>query len=274
MDSNMSQQNAPQSPPRSRASSTSSLTSPKNRRTPKLSIDLSDLPPLITPSPPSNTLLITNLQEPSIFHPSNLVTIRELINSYAPVHTWAPLRSFRRIVVSFFDASAAITIKQKLDGETIMGDRIRVYFGTHTPLNPTDQHLPLPKSDKLFFISPPPSPPHGWEVRDEDPPNKEVHAEDLAAALAQLHAKQDMPVSPTDTDLDGKSPTSPSVRRARSGSATIVYHPEDHGDSPNLPAIAVEDTTASPGEMTPIDEENRPILAHTQRPPVELMQGA
>ncbi|KAK7553600.1 BcRCN1, regulator of calcineurin [Phyllosticta citricarpa] len=276
MDANMSQKNAPQSPPRSRASSTSSLTSPKNRRTPKLSIDLSDLPPLITPSPPSNTLLITNLQEPSIFHPSNLVTIRELINSYAPVHTWAPLRSFRRIVVSFFDVAAAITIKQKLDGEIIMGDRIRVYFGTHTPLNPADQHLPLPKSDKLFFISPPPSPPHGWEVREEDPPNKEVHAEDLAAALAKLHAKHDIPASPTDTDLDGRSPTSPSVRRARSGSATIVYHPEDHGDSPHLPAIAVEDTTASPAEMTPVHEEDidQPKFVHTQRPPVELMQGA
>ncbi|KAF4304411.1 Calcipressin [Botryosphaeria dothidea] len=265
------------SPPRSRASSTgSSFSCSRGRRSPNLSIDLSDLPPLITPSPPSNTLLITNLQDASIFHPANLVTLRDLINSHANVHTWAPLRSFRRIVVSFFDTPSAMTIKQKLDGETIMGDRVRVYFGTHTPLNPTDQHLPLPKSDKLFFISPPPSPPHGWEVRNEDPPNKEVHAEDLAAALAKLHARPDaLPQSPVDSDMDGKSPISPvDVRRQRSGSATIVYHPDDHGDSPDLPAIAVEDTTASPGEMTPMEDVQRPLLAHTSRPPVELMHSA
>ncbi|EOD45075.1 Calcipressin [Neofusicoccum parvum] len=265
------------SPPRSRAGSTGSFSSSRGRRSPNLSLDLSDLPPLITPSPPSNTLLITNLQDASIFHPANLVTLRDLINSYAPVHTWAPLRSFRRIVVSFFDIAAAVTIKQKLDGETVMGDRVRVYFGTHTPLNPTDQHLPLPKSDKLFFISPPPSPPHGWEVRNEEPPNKEVHAEDLAAALAKLHARPDaLPQSPVDSEMDGKSPISPIdvSKRQRSGSATIVYHPEDHGDSPDLPAIAVEDTTASPGEMTPMEDVQRPILAHTSRPPVELMHSA
>ncbi|KAL1648039.1 hypothetical protein SLS58_002364 [Diplodia intermedia] len=268
------------SPPRSRASSTgSSFSNSRGRRSPNFSIDLSDLPPLITPSPPSNTLLITNLQDASIFHPANLDTLRNLINSHASVHTWAPLRSFRRIVVSFFDIPAALTIKQKLDGETIMGDRVRVYFGTHTPLNPTDQHLPLPKSDKLFFISPPPSPPHGWEVRNEDPPNKEVHAEDLAAALAKLHARADaLPQSPVDSEMDAtKSPISPmadATRRQRSGSGVIVYHPDDHGDSPDLPAIAVEDTTVSPGDMTPMEDVERPILAHTSRPPVELMHHA
>ncbi|KAF2089781.1 Calcipressin-domain-containing protein [Saccharata proteae CBS 121410] len=255
------------SPPRSRASSTSS----RGPRTP-LSLDLSDIPPLIQPSPPSNTLLITNLQEPSIFHPTNLITIRELINDHAPIHTWSPLRSFRRIVVSFFDVESALLIRQKLDGETVMGDRIRVYFGTHTPLNPTDQHLPLPKSDKLFFISPPPSPPHGWEMRNEDPPNKEVHAEDLASALAKLHARADIP-SPTQSEFDPK-PTSPVVNRQRSGSSTIVYHPEDHGDSPDLPAIAVEDTTESPGDLSPMDGVEKKMFCHTSRPPVELMQDA
>ncbi|KAF2741058.1 Calcipressin-domain-containing protein [Polyplosphaeria fusca] len=257
------------SPQRSRASS--GTKSP-------LSLDLSDLPPLVEPSPPSNTLIITNLQAPEIFHPSNLVQIRETINQYAPIHTWAPLKSFRRIVTSFFDIDSAISIRQKLDGETLMGCRIRVYFGLNTPLNPTDQHLPLPKSDKLFFISPPPSPPMGWEMHNEDAPNKIVHAEDLAAALARLHADHTDAPSPTSDSIE----TSHLMQRRRTGSSTFVYHPEDHGDSPNLPAISVEDTTESPIALTPSDrmegiegpiaqQKAQGVTTSTARPPVELM---
>lgn len=271
------------SPQRSRASSGSK--SP-------LSLDLTDLPPLVQPTPPSNTLIITvsvvasyrsnnsnqflqNLINPEIFHQSNLVQIRETINRHAPIHTWAPLKSFRRVVVSFFDVDSAITIRQKVDGEQIMDCRVRVYFGLNTPLNPSDQHLPLPKSDKLFFISPPPSPPMGWEMHNEEPPNQITHAEDLAAALAKLHADHE-PRSPIEWD-------EPAVKRRRTGSSTIVYHPEDHGDSPNLPAIAVEDTTESPAAESPsvdaMEGIEGPIaqqkaqgkFVSTSRPPVELM---
>ncbi|ORY18762.1 calcineurin binding protein-like protein [Clohesyomyces aquaticus] len=258
------------SPSRSRASS---------RTKSPLSLDLSDLPPLVEPSPPSNTLIITNLQEPEIFKPSNLVQIRETVNQYAPIHTWAPLKSFRRIVVSFFDVESAIKIRQNLDGEFLMGCRIRVYFGINTPMNPTDQHLPLPKSDKLFFISPPPSPPMGWEMHNEEAPNTIVHAEDLAAALARLHADHyDCPMPPTE---EGNPELSPIVQRRRNGSSTWVYHPQDHGDSPDLPGISVEDTTESPSPMTPdvMEGIEGPISQHkaqgkqisTARPPVEFM---
>ena len=162
-----------------------------------------------------------------------------------------------------------------------MGCRIRVYFGLNTPLNPSDQHLPLPKSDKLFFISPPPSPPMGWEMRDEDAPNTIVHAEDLAAALARLHANHYDCPSPTTED--GNPETSPIAKRRRTGSSTIVYHPEDHGDSPNLPAIAVEDTTESPTLLNIAEDRMEGVegpIAHqkaqgkttsTPRPPVEFM---
>ncbi|KAJ4340786.1 hypothetical protein N0V95_007394 [Ascochyta clinopodiicola] len=254
------------SPQRSRASSRSK--SP-------LSLDFSDLPPLVQPSPPSNTLIITNLLAPEIFQPATLIEIRQTIDVHAKVHTWAPLKSFKRIVVSFFNTQDAITIRQTLDGETIMGYRIRVYFGINTPMNPTDQHLPLPKSDKLFFISPPPSPPMGWEMRDEDAPNKLVHPEDLAEALAKLHAHPYDPTSPT-SDAEN-----PHITRRRTGSTVVVYHPEDHGDSPQLPAISVEDTTETPQLLTPdaMEGVEGPIATEktmgrnvsTARPPVELM---
>jgi len=257
----------PPSPLRSRASSGSK--SP-------LSLDLSDLPPLVQPSPPSNTLIITNLLAPEIFHPATLTELRQTIDAHAKVHTWAPLKSFKRLVVSFFTEQDAITIRQTLDGETLMGYRIRVYFGINTPMNPSDQHLPLPKSDKLFFISPPPSPPMGWEMRNEDAPNTLVHPEDLAEALAKLHARPEAysPVS----ESGNPSP----ITRRRTGSTLVVYHPDDHGDSPQLPAISVEDTTETPEPLTPEDVMEGvegPIASEkamgrnvsTARPPVEFM---
>lgn len=144
-----------------------------------------------------------------------------------------------------------------------MGNRCRVYFGQNTPLDlDKDQHLHLPDAGKLFFISPPPSPPHGWEMRLEDAPNKLVHAEDLAEALAKLHHRQ----IPSAADLSPISPTDAAPRQTRSRSSTLIYQPQEHGGSPHLPAISVDDMTDEPmiKEM--------PIMAHTARPPVELME--
>lgn len=182
--------------------------------------------------------------------------------------------------MSFFDIESAKVVRQNLDNEVIFNCRIRVYFGTETKISLTDQHLQAPKSDKLFFISPPPSPPHGWAMKNEDPPNKEVIAEDLAQALAKLHARGNyQPVTP-DMEVEREDAAAAAAStRQRSGSTTIVYHPNDHGDSPALPAISVEDTTEeeevveSPVALSPMEDVLRtaPIL-HTARPPVELME--
>ena len=231
-----------------------------------MSIDLSTLPPLSSPTPPSNTLIITNLKDAEIFRPDNLQTIRELINASAPIHVWAPLKSFRRIIISFMDDESAARIRQILDGEEIMGVAVKVYFGQPTPIEPRDEHLPLPDAGKLFFISPPPSPPHGWEVKLEGAPNKQVHAEDLAEALANLHqrARENVQAQSTTPPRKGNA-----TRHARSGSTTI-YNPQEHGLSPDLPAIEVEDLSGD-SDISPI-EEQRALFKHTSRPPVELMQ--
>lgn len=251
---------APSRPSSSRASSRASLK-----------LDLSSLPPLTQPVTPTNTLLITNLDDLEIFRPDNLQTIKELINQTAPVNSWSPLKSFRRIVCSFADEQAAIKVRSIWDGEAVMGRRCRVYFGQHTPLHMTqqDQHLALPDAGKLFFISPPPSPPCGWEMRLEDAPNKQVHAEDLADALAKLHHRNPAPVDTPISPVEGAS-----VRGRRSRSSTLIFQPnEPTAGSPSLPCIAVDDMTDEPMELSvsPIGTE-KPILAHTARPPVDLME--
>ncbi|KAI1846541.1 hypothetical protein JX265_010660 [Neoarthrinium moseri] len=243
-------------------------TSTRSASRASLKLDLSNLPPLTQPVVPTNTLLITNLGDLEIFRPDNLQTIRDLISQTAPVCTWSPLKSFRRIVCSFADEQAAIKVRSVWDGEAVMGERCRVYFGQHTPLNLNqDQHLALPDAGKLFFISPPPSPPCGWEMRLEDAPNKQVHAEDLADALAKLHHRNAAPMESPISPVEGGSATT------RSRSSTLIFQPgEATGSSPALPCIAVDDMTDSPTDMlpSPIGLE-KPIMAHTSRPPVELM---
>jgi Calcipressin len=305
------QQQLETSPPTSATSSPKSVA--HRRSASPLSLDLSNLPALSQPSPPSNTLLITQLNDPAIFHPASLATIRQHINSLAPLHSFSPLKSFRRIVCSFYDTESAINIRQHLDGASLLGNvRTRVYFGEPTPIGEQKKYLDRPDAGRLFFISPPPSPPVGWEVREEDPPNKDVVASDLAEALvklsAKLHSGDDTAAAvdetPGDRDEKAKPPlrvTAPtpssdasaskhspaagsaSSAKNRSRSSTILYDPEIHGDSPALPAVMVEDTTMDDDDMDVDDDQEvvdneavevKTILAHTARPPVELMGDA
>jgi hypothetical protein len=73
---------------------------------------------------------------------------------------------------------------------------------------------------------------------------------------------QDSPVTPPDSALPG---------RTRSRSSTLIYKPEDAAST--MPAVIVDDMTDEPEEVSPV-EQSKPILAHTARPPVELMHHA
>ncbi|KAH8699298.1 Calcipressin [Talaromyces proteolyticus] len=293
------------------ASSASTAPSAPAKSRPSLSIDLSNLPPLSQPSPPSNTLIITELHNILLFQPSSLAAIRQAITSIAQLNSFSPLPSFRRIVCSFLSTQDAVAVRQHLERTTTVfgeaGVRSRVYFGEHTPIESAEvakrrKLLEAPHAQKLFFISPPPSPPHGWVMRKEDPPNKEVHATDLAEALSRLGTTGEAPgATQSEINSNNDRPPSPlsdkeqspvvarmgswpagsgsSASAGRSRSSTLIYHPSDHGGSPNLPAVMVEDTsilgTDSDLDMidpSPVDgESERKILAHTARPPVELM---
>ncbi|KAL4978497.1 Calcipressin-domain-containing protein [Aspergillus desertorum] len=294
MTGTLSPQSAPSSP------SISACRSSRSSHKPSLSIDVSSLPPLSQPSPPTNTLLITDLNDLYLFQPSSLSQIRQLIESIAPLNSFSPLPSFRRIVASFHNEDDAIRVRKLLDRESLLNRPVRtkIYFGEPTPLLESDdagriKHklLEAPQVDKLFFISPPPSPPHGWVMRTEDPPNKEVHASDLAQALAKLKTQTEgsaayaTSTTPASQQTDPDTPMSLSsdkrtgswpLSQQRSRSSTLIYNPEEHGGSPNLPAVMVEDTSADPDdmdmEMSPIDmsAKQTPPLK-TARPPVELM---
>ncbi|KAJ5317067.1 hypothetical protein PENANT_c029G07411 [Penicillium antarcticum] len=282
--------------------STFSTRSSRSSSRPSLSIDVANLPPLSQPTPPSNTLLITDLHDLLLFQPPSLDEIRALITAVAPLNSFSPLPSMRRIVCSFHNTEDATAIRKMLDGQRLLNRdvRPRIYFGEPTAIldGGRPKLLEAPQMDKLFFISPPPSPPHGWVMRNEDPPNKEVHATDLAHALSMLKTDKTQPApvsapapapvpadpaTPVSITSDKRTPSWPMAgSQQRSRSSTIIYHPEDHGDSPNLPAVMVEDMTFTAEDvdmdmemdtdMSPIEMSLKKMPPKTSRPPVELME--
>lgn len=72
---------------------------------------------------------------------------------------------------------------------------LRLYRGEMTSLElPEDgsRHLQVPAQTKNFLISPPGSPPVGWEQVEEEPPNTAALAADLVAALTRLQQHQEV----------------------------------------------------------------------------------
>ncbi|KAK6359386.1 hypothetical protein TWF696_000546 [Orbilia brochopaga] len=278
---------APPSPtsPTSPTAGTFRLYDPNSRPSSKrssrsnLSLDLSSIPPLMTPSPPTNTLLITNLKDAEIFRADHLQGLRDIIACSAPLASWSPLKSFARIVCSFYSEEDAIKVRGELDGEILMGHRMRIYFGTHTPITPpTDQHLQAPESQKLFFISPPPSPPVGWESRNEEPPNTVIMPEDLASALSKLSWNTREATSPSPLEAkEQPSATSgdaaaSAVRRSRSGSSTVLFEPS-HKDGRAVPGVTVDDFSDDDEPPSPVENPAISFTA-TARPPVETIHDA
>ena len=179
-----------------------------------------------TPSPPSspprshptNTLTVTCLPK-SFFDPLILDVLRNHFASYGPLNQWVPLQGFGRIIVVYELEDHAESAKQQCDpivlsaahdrwvflilvARLILSRRknssqviLRVYRADPNPLIPQGassswipetSYLQPPPVEKNFLISPPGSPPVGWEPIKEDPPNSCPLADDLMAALKRL----------------------------------------------------------------------------------------
>ncbi|EIM82402.1 Calcipressin, partial [Stereum hirsutum FP-91666 SS1] len=157
-----------------------------------------------SPSPPrapspqrTNTVWLTSLPPP-FFHPVALAALRDHFESYGEIHTWAPIRSFARIMVVYMDEDEAESAKINCDGLTIEKTSetaefvLRVFRGDPTPtvVDPKGRYLHPPALEKNFLISPPGSPPVGWEPIKEDPPNSAPLADDLIVALRNLQVAE------------------------------------------------------------------------------------
>ncbi|KAF9913918.1 carbohydrate-binding module 1 protein [Lobosporangium transversale] len=143
----------------------------------------------VTPTPtlPTNTLMVTNLEAPH-FEKETMLKLKAKVEEFGEVYYFAPIKSFYRVFVVYHSTFDAQRAKALLHNTTFEGTTIRVYFGQHTEISadPASRYLHPPELEKNWLISPPGSPPIGWTQIREDPPNAVHLADDLVKALLDM----------------------------------------------------------------------------------------
>ncbi|ORY35844.1 Calcipressin-domain-containing protein [Naematelia encephala] len=182
---------------------------------------LIDTKPESEPEPTNSYALL--LPHPALFSPPILTLLRDYYEQYGKIAHWAPVRGFGRAIIVWEQVEGARRAKQggdwlKLDVDVSVpvsknqesiqredrnyfspvrkrrksdhsnGITLRLFALPYTPLNqdPSTTHLAPPHPEKNFLISPPGSPPEGWEPIIEEAPNASTLANDLQRALEAL----------------------------------------------------------------------------------------
>ncbi|KAI5646036.1 calcipressin domain-containing protein [Phthorimaea operculella] len=126
--------------------------------------------------------------------------LEDLFRTFSDNVTFQWLRSFRRLRVNYDSPLAAANARVQLHQYQFHNANINCYFAQ--PVTPvTMVNLKPPAPVKQFLISPPSSPPVGWEPREECEP---LVNHDLLAALANL-----MPGEAH--ELHAPTPTQPAI---------------------------------------------------------------
>lgn len=135
--------------------------------------DLDDLP---------KSVIVTNIHS-EVFASEKLKTeLEDLFRRFSENTTFQWLRSFRRLRVNYDSPLAAANARVQLHLLQFYNSCISCYFAQPvTPISYTNLRPPAPV--KQYLISPPASPPVGWEPREEGEP---MVNHDLLAAIASL----------------------------------------------------------------------------------------
>lgn len=168
--------------------------------------------------------------------------LREHFASFGDINQWVPLQAFGRIIVVYEVSRHAEVAKLNSDPIEVSHEEgyvyfdspalnflicvfksrnivLRVYRADFNPLKPRGEngtswipqssYLQPPPVEKNFLISPPGSPPIGWEQIREDPPNSTPLANDLIVALKKLKTHEESHIRPAfeqlldPMDMDG-----------------------------------------------------------------------
>ncbi|KAM9830230.1 calcipressin-1 isoform X1 [Syngnathus typhle] len=156
-----------------------------------------------------------------------------LFHTFDPDAHFQYFKSFRRVRINFSNALAAAEARLRLHKTDFHGKEMRLYFAQSVHIG--SPRLEPPKPEKQFLISPPASPPVGWEQSQDAMP---VVNYDLLCAISKL--------GPGDKyELHTATPTTPSV--------VVHVCKEDLGDS-----LAQDDSE--------VDNMARPKIVQTRRP--------
>lgn len=138
------------------------------------------------------SIIVTSIHS-SVFRSDQLKEeMEDLFRQFSPLVTFHWLKSFKRLRVNFESSTAAANARLQLHQYPFNESIISCYFAQPvTPVSHTNLQLPAPV--KQFLISPPASPPAGWEPREENEP---LVNHDLLAALANLTPGESHEVHP------------------------------------------------------------------------------
>lgn len=132
-----------------------------------------------------DALIVTNIDECIFDDVKCKVEFESLFRKYDETASFLYLRSFRRARVNFSTPEMAATARIHLHELELYGKRVKCYFAQpkDEESENKDPHLHPPPLEKQFLISPPASPPVGWEQTHEAEP---IINYDLISAVANL----------------------------------------------------------------------------------------
>lgn len=129
-----------------------------------------------------SSIIVTNIHSDVFSNDELKLEMENLFKLYSEKATFQWLKSFRRLRVNFDTGIAAAKARIQLHQYQFGNSLITCYFAQ--PVTPVaHKYLKPPAPFKQFLISPPASPPAGWEPREEGEP---LVNHDLLAALANL----------------------------------------------------------------------------------------
>ncbi|XP_010884501.1 calcipressin-1 isoform X2 [Esox lucius] len=144
--------------------------------------------------------LVASVTNQEVFErPESRASFESLFRSFDPDVNFQFFKSFRRVRINFSDALAAAEARLRLHKSDFNGKEMRLYFAQSVLIG--SPRLEPPKPDKQFLISPPASPPVGWQQAPDAVP---VINYDLLCAISKLGPGEKY-------ELHTGTPTTPSV---------------------------------------------------------------
>jgi len=158
----------------------------------------------------TKSLIVTNVDLVVFTDPLAKAEFESRFSVFDPDIIFYYIRTFRRVRIDFSCRSLASEAKASMDAAVVGGNTVHVYWlRMCAPSSTGDVFLAPPPLEKQFLISPPCSPPVGWEQPREGGP---VVDYDLLAAVAQLGPGDNHELQPSKSvTICGQELTAPSI---------------------------------------------------------------